>query len=213
MRYNLFALFLLIASVSGYAVDLQVRRGDLIFQASAASEFSKAINAAARQNHDSLTFCHVGIIDVDDDNTAFVIEAEPKNGVRRVSLNQFLAESDSLNGEPLVVVKRLNVPFSPDSVIATAMSFIGQEYDHAFIHDNGKMYCSELVYESYFDADGNHIFNAIPMNFRDSEGNMPQFWIEKYGKMGIPIPEGKPGTHPDTLSRDSRLTTISSGNL
>ena len=208
MRYSILSLLLFIATAIGYALDLPVRRGDLIFQASAASEFSQAINAAARQNPDSLTFCHVGIIDVDDDSTAYVIEAEPKHGVRRVSLKQFLAESDSLNGEPLVVVKRLTEPFMPESVIAKAMSFLGQEYDHAFIHDNGKMYCSELVYESYFDADGNHIFQAIPMNFRDSEGNMPRFWIEKYGKMGIPIPEGQPGTHPDTLSRDSRLTTI-----
>ena len=209
MRCSLLFVFIFLAAVSALAFDLPVRRGDLIFQASAVSEFSQAINAAARQNPDSLTFCHVGIIDVDDDGTAYVIEAEPKHGVRRVPLSQFLVESDSVDGNPLVVVKRLTVPFSPDAVIAKAMSFLGQEYDHAFIHDNGKMYCSELVYESYFDAQGQHIFQAVPMNFRDSEGNMPLYWIEKYGKMGIPIPEGKPGTHPDTLSRDSRLTNYS----
>lgn len=208
MRYNRLIIFLVLIVACNAAHGISPRRADLIFQASAGSEFSKAINAAARQNPDSLTFCHVGIIDVDNSGEAYVIEAEPKNGVRRVSLSQFLAESDSLNGEPLVVIKRLSAEFSPEDVIVRAMSFIGQEYDHAFIHDNGKMYCSELVYESYIDASGEHIFEAIPMNFRDSEGKMPQFWIEKYGKMGIPIPEGEPGTHPDTLSRDSRLNLV-----
>lgn len=208
IKISFIAILLLMINKVGYAFDVEVRKGDLIFQASAATEFSKAINTSARQPSDSLTFCHVAIIDVDDCGRVYIIEAEPKNGVRRVPVEQFIAESVQADGKPMVVVKRLTVPFSPDKVIANAMTFIGQDYDHEFMPDNDKMYCSELVYEAFLDEEGEHIFKATPMNFRNSNGEMPQFWIEKFGKMGVPIPEGELGTHPDALARTHFLITI-----
>ena len=70
------------------------------------------------------------------------------------------------------------------------------------------MYCSELIYESYRDFDGNRIFQARPMNFRDPDGNLPTFWEELFAKLNMEVPEGVEGTNPNDLSKDPRLQDI-----
>lgn len=69
------------------------------------------------------------------------------------------------------------------------------------------MYCSELVYESYLNEDGSHIFNAIPMNFRASDGSMPEFWTSLFARLGSPVPEGMPGTNPNSIARTENVFT------
>lgn len=212
MRYNfvitLFLFFIHVSCSTRSDVDNGFRRGDLIFQVSAGSEFSDAINSAACANPDSLIFSHVGIVDVDLVGEIYVIEAVPHDGVRRVGLKQFLADCDSASGKPLAQFRRLIVPFSPDSVISKATSYLGVPYDYAFLPGIDALYCSELVYEVYIDSVRNHIFETTPMNFRDSDGNMPAYWIDEYARMGIPIPEGEPGTHPNTLAHSPLLRIV-----
>ena len=77
--------------------------------------------------------------------------------------------------------------------------------------DNGAMYCSELVYECYLMCDGQHLFEAKPMNWRDKEGNLPQYWQEHFEKLGMPVPEGVPGTNPTDLSRSPQLHRAATG--
>lgn len=185
-----------------------LQRGDIVFQVCLPSEFVNAINEAACASKGELVYAHVGIIDIDSIGNITVIEAEPKNGVTITPWEQFLTDCDTLNGQPLAVVKRITEPFDTLAVINRAKSFLGQEYDHAFIHDNGKMYCSELIYCSYLRGDSTHIFEATPMNFRNSSGEMPEYWIEKYSRLGIPIPEGEPGTHPNDIAKSPLLTEV-----
>jgi hypothetical protein len=70
------------------------------------------------------------------------------------------------------------------------------------------MYCSELVYESYLNDKGQHLFDASPMSFRDSEGNLPQFWIDLYGRLGEEVPEGVDGTNPTEMSQSPILIEV-----
>ncbi len=70
------------------------------------------------------------------------------------------------------------------------------------------MYCSELIYESYRLDDGRALFSARPMNFRDADGNLPDFWRTLFEESGDPIPEGVPGTNPHELSKESVLTEV-----
>lgn len=70
------------------------------------------------------------------------------------------------------------------------------------------MYCSELVYESFLRRDGSHLFTAIPMNFRDKDGNMPEFWTGLFAGLGRDVPEGEPGTNPNDMSRDPALQLV-----
>ena len=92
--------------------------------------------------------------------------------------------------------------------IESAKGHIGEPYDWSFRPDNGKMYCSELIYECYINDDGTHLFNAKPMNFRDEEGNMPLFWIELFEKSGESIPEGVYGTNPNDMSKEPFLKEV-----
>lgn len=197
------ALALSFISIWGYSSDFEPRKGDLLFQGEGRSEFSSAI-AAATVYGDSMTFVHVAIAD----GNGFVIEASPKNGVCLTPLDDFLAESPRIDGKPAVVVKRIKWEFPVNKAIDAAMSHLGEPYDWTYLPDNGKMYCSELVYEAFSLDDGSHLFRQKPMNFRDKDGVMPPFWTELYQSYGMEVPEGMDGTNPNDLSRDVSLEEV-----
>ena len=49
------------------------------------------------------------------------------------------------------------------------------------------------------------------MNWRDKERNLPQYWQEHFKKLGMPVPEGVPGTNPTDLSRSPQLHRVATG--
>ena len=81
-------------------------------------------------------------------------------------------------------------------------------YDYSFRPDNGKFYCSELVWECYRTSDGSPIFTAHPMNFRAEDGTLPQFWTELFARRGESVPEGVPGTNPNDMSQERTLREV-----
>lgn len=182
------------------------REGDLLFQVAGVSEFSSAI-AGATAMRDSLKFVHVAMVALEY-GVPYVIEATDGKGVVATTLESFLASSHCLNGRPGVVVMRVGIDFSAGDAVKRARSHLGEDYDWAFLPDNGKMYCSELIYESYRRRDGTHLFTARPMNFRDAEGNMPEFWTSLFKKQGMSVPEGIPGTNPNDISKEPFLTEV-----
>ena len=178
-----------------------LRSGDLIFQVEGISDFSKAISEATAPA-DSLKLVHVALIEVTQDSVN-VIEADPQNGVRCTPLKDFLTHN------PAVIVKRLNIDFPVSLVIENAKKHLGEPYDWSYYPDNGKMYCSELIYDSYINFDGTKIFEAQPMNFLAPDGSMPKFWEDLFNDLGEPVPQGLPGSNPNDLSKDERLVTVS----
>nr|WP_290016064.1 YiiX/YebB-like N1pC/P60 family cysteine hydrolase [uncultured Alistipes sp.] len=183
-----------------------LRTGDLLFQAGRESAMGGAIKAATG-NDCELQFTHVGIA-VISSRADSVLEATSDGGVRMTVLSDFLNKSARLNGRPVVVAKRLKDTAGIAAAVARARTFLGQPYDYSFRPDNGKLYCSELVWESYLAPDGRRLFPAQPMNFRAADGSMPPFWNELFAKLGEEIPEGLPGTNPNDMSRDTSLTEV-----
>ena len=184
----------------------QLRSGDLLFQVGRESAMSGAIMAATGKSEE-VKFTHVGIA-VISSRADSVLEATSDGGVRMTALSDFLNKSARLNGRPVVVAKRLKDTAGIAAAVARARTFLGQPYDYSFRPDNGKLYCSELVWESYLDPDGRRLFPAQPMNFRAADGSMPPFWSELFAKLGEEIPEGLPGTNPNDMSRDTLLTEV-----
>lgn len=183
------------------------QNGDIIFQITPNSDFSDAItNATAWE--DSIKFSHVAMIALYEDGTPYIIEASPKYGVCITEWDDFLDNSMKIKGKPGVVIKRLKIDFPQEEVIVRALKCIGEPYDWSYYPNNGEKYCSELIYDTYLDKNGEHIFKAHPMNFRDSDGNIPIFWIDLFEKLGKPIPEGVPGTNPNDLSKDPLLMEV-----
>ena len=200
LRTSLIFIAILIYGSSNACI---LKRGDLLFVVEEESAFSEAI-ASATGDSLNITYIHVAIFD----NENRIIEATPKCGVRAISLDKFLSSAPEINGFPGVVVMRITEKFPVDKVIENAESHIGEAYDWHFMPDNGEMYCSELVFESYKDELGNHMFGNHPMNFRNQDGTMPDFWISLYKKLGEPIPEGEPGTNPNDMSKEKILMEV-----
>lgn len=196
LLWTAFAGLLFSACADG---DFSLQAGDLVFRIAGEEGMSSAVAASTAWN-DSLKFDHVAIVAVGD-GKPYIIEAAPDGGVRRTSWEEFIESGGA-------VVMRVNVDFPVDMAIERASGFIGQDYDWHFLPDNGKLYCSELVWESYLYADGSRLFEALPMNFRDSDGNMPVFWEELFRRFGEPVPEGVPGTNPNDMAKSPCLTFV-----
>lgn len=199
MKNYLTIIFLLLSiGISGdlsAQIDFKtLRSGDLLFVSD-----TSGMGLAIQQSTGNYT--HVAIVERDGDSL-FIIDATRKRGVARRPIEKNFAYKMP------TVAYRLNVPFDPDAVIARAKSFIGQPYDDSFLPDNGMMYCSELVYEAYLDANGKHLFHSQPMNFRDKRGKMPKYWKKHFRELGISIPEGVEGTNPSDLSKSPLLIKV-----
>lgn len=216
------------------------KEGDLLFCITGDSPMSKAISEAT-STPDSLSYDHVAMVCFDN-GKPFVIEACPKDGVRRISLEEFLAERLSVknkatesrsfcggkkglwtkgrrrlggeNGNSAggkgagVVVMRVNCDFSVKEAVHRAESMLRLPYDWSYLPDNNKLYCSELIYESYLNPAGDHIFQSRPMNFLSPDGTFPQFWTELFSTLGEEIPQGTPGTNPNDLAHESCLVEV-----
>lgn len=180
----------------------QPQTGDLIFEIATDSEMSQAISEATAIG-DSIKFTHVGIIEIDPDGRTNVIEATGKYGVVITPIDTFM-----LKAKAGAVIKRLNIDYPIEKTIKRAKKYLGKGYDWWYLPDNEEIYCSELVEKSYLKEDNTPIFTTIPMNFRDSEGNMPQFWQDLFSRLGKPIPEGVQGTNPTQISHNQALIHI-----
>ena len=174
--------------------------GDLLFFKDQNSQMEKAI----RESTGSYT--HVALLEVDSNGGRWMIEASPENGVRRVKSSDW--DGGFFTQYGYYDAYRLVEPFDTAAVIARAKSFIGQPYDDTFLPDNGKLYCSELIYEAFLDSTGNHLFRNKPMNFRDHRGKMPKYWKKHFKGLGIPVPEGVPGSNPTDLSKSEKLKRV-----
>ncbi len=169
--------------------------GDLLFVRSKDSEMEKAISASTGE------YTHVALVEILNGHT-FVIEADRQKGVQRIQFYEWEQEyADQYD------VFRLTQPFDTADVISRAKRFLWEPYDDAFLPDNGKLYCSELIYECFW-KDGEHLFEAKSMNWRDADGNIPEYWTEHFRKLGVPVPEGVLGTNPTDLARSPLLRKL-----
>lgn len=165
--------------------------GDLVFTADTINDMAKAISESTG------AYTHVAIVERDEENNLWLIEAVPDSGVHRLPLAALAGASKSR-----IAVCRLDMPFDTAAVITRAKNYIGRPYDDAFLPGDDRLYCSELVCESY------RLFHTSPMRFRDSRGRMPRFWKQHYRRLGMPIPEGQPGSNPADLALSPLLKTM-----
>ncbi len=198
--FSLVILFLTACTNGAYTP----REGDLLFVATSSTDFSKAITDATTWD-DSLKYSHVAMV-AEENGGYYVLEASSERGVVRTEWDDFVRTSAS--GESCIVGMRLAVDYPVKEAVARAKAHLGEPYDWSYLPDNGKMYCSELIYESYRAADGSPLFTARPMNFRDADGNLPVFWIRLFEELGESIPEGVLGTNPNDLAKEGILVEV-----
>lgn len=207
---SVFVATVLATSCGRSAQDL--RNGDLIFVGIPAdydadnTSMDAAISAATGKRG-QLNITHVAIAEVSDDGI-WSIDATPKNGVARRSLEAFLEENKQEDGSsPVYVVKRVN-GVDADAAVARAKALCGRAYDLRFLPDNEDLYCSELIQKCYLDERREPVFESQPMNFLAADGTMPPYWEQLFRELGIDVPQDVPGTNPQRMSESARLKTV-----
>ena len=208
---RLFVMIAAVALLAGCAAEKKaVRSGDLLFVAIPAdysldsTDISSGIAAATGDG--KLNYIHTAILEVSGDTT-WVIDATIKHGVDRHPYETFVSDFTLKDGSmPYLEVMRIKD--GPRELVANAKKHLGEPYDIWFAPDNGAMYCTELVRDCYLDADGNKLFEAAPMNFKDSSGEMPKYWIQLFERIGSQIPQGEEGTNPQDMRQSPLLEFV-----
>lgn len=206
MRKSLIYIGIAFSVISCATSGFRPQEGDLLFQMNESTPMSDAI-ADATDHPGADNFTHVAIA-VSRNGADSVLEASPQDGVRIVSLEEFLAASARVNGNPGVAVMRLRDTTGVAKAVVRACSHLGESYDFSYRPANSSMYCSELIYESYLAENGSPLFTARPMNFRTANGTLPRFWAELFEQLGEPVPEGIPGTNPNDMAKEKILKEV-----
>jgi hypothetical protein len=206
MKYPLILLFLLLGMnvKSSAQQKIQLKSGDLIFQDLDCGGMCDAIEAVT-QGYDGHKFSHVGLVNRMG-KTITVIEALG-GGVRMIPLDSFVKRTKNT-----MYVGRVKKQYTRyvKKAITFSVKQIGLPYDDAFIYNNGKYYCSELIYDAFLYANHNKPFFTLePMTFKKpSSSEYFPVWVDYYKKLGTAIPEGKPGCNPGGLSRSDKIDIV-----
>lgn len=182
---------------------IKLQSGDLLFREKSSGNISEAIDKVT-QTSGATHFSHVGLVEATDTGI-MVLHASPKGGTCMISLEEFIhPEGESVT----VIAYRLKKEWQKAIPVAIekAHQMLGKPYNFSYILSDTAHYCSEFVYLA-FAADS--VFTLEPMTFKDPKTNESfPTWVEYYQKMGIEIPEGKPGCNPNGLAASGKLERL-----
>ena len=204
--FSFFIIILIFNSSCVKKAKTIIQEGDLLFQDLDSSPLCDGIEQVTSSFND-MSFSHIGIV-VNIDKEKYVLEAF--DGVDTVKLEKFLNRSLNKQNQPKVVVGRLKKDYQQliKSAISHGMTLIGLQYDEEFKINNGKFYCSELIYEIFlFANDNQEFFELKPMTYKLNGETLP-IWKEYFQKLNILIPENEPGINPGGISLSSKINII-----
>lgn len=200
---SIVALLILICFLS-IAKAQNYQTGDLLFQNLDCGDLCNAIESVTT-GYNKQSFSHIGLVYKRNDSI-YIIEAIGKD-VHLTPIASFASRSE----HPLLH-SRLKSEYH--YLIPKAIEFSllqqGVAYDDEFLYNNGKYYCSELIYDAFaFANNGKAFFELEPMTFKQP-GSADYFpvWISYYKQLGIDIPEGKPGINPAGISRSKQIQIL-----
>lgn len=185
------------------------QNGDLLFQDLDCGPVCDAIESVTQGIYGA-NLSHIGMVVYKNDK-CMVLEAISA-GVVLTPLDDFLSRSHDSLGHPKVIVGRLKKDYRDLIVKAIDESkyYIGKPYDDLFDITNDSYYCSEMLYLIFKNANNNNeIFSLVPMTFKKPGTSefFPQ-WIDYFNERNQPIPEGKPGINPGSMSRSKAIEIV-----
>jgi Permuted papain-like amidase enzyme, YaeF/YiiX, C92 family len=157
-------------------------------------------------------FSHIGFVCSVNDSL-YVIEAIGPD-VHLTKVQEFINRNKDAQNKPKIVVMRLQNDYQALVQPATlfCLKQLGKAYDDTFIYDNGKYYCSELLYDAFKSANKNQaFFDLQPMTFIDPETKQTfPAWTQYYNDLKFAIPEGLLGCNPGGIANSPKLTVVHS---
>lgn len=197
-------LIVLLFSTTVFAQQTQFVEGDLIFQNLSCGPLCDAINEVT-YGYEDHNFNHMGMV-VNYKDTLQVVEATWPQ-VCITPLDDFLAKTK----EPMYL-GRLKPQFRKLIPQATAFAIeqVGVPYDENYLYQNGKYYCSELIYDAFKKANKNKsFFYLYPMTYKSKyTGEYFPVWEEYFLKLNQEIPEGQIGCNPAGMSLSQKITIV-----
>ncbi|MBP6001065.1 MAG: hypothetical protein KA513_02390 [Flavobacterium sp.] len=198
---------LLFVSLAGFSQKLTLKSGDFLFQSMNCGPLCEAINEVT-SGYQGRDFSHLGLVYLKNDSI-YVIEAAGTE-VKITPFETF----KTYTTEKMYVgrLKRKYRALIPEA-IAFALQQIGVPYDEEYVYNNGKYYCSELLYDAFLHANKKPFFELFPMTFKSPKSNeFFEVWAEYYKKLHMEIPEGKLGCNPGGISTSAKLKIIGTVN-
>ncbi len=187
-----------------FAQKTSFKEGDFIFQNLNCGPLCDAINEVTF-GHNNLNFNHIGMI-IEHKGNLQVIEATWPE-VMITPLDEFLNKTPNTMylGRVLPKYEKL-IPAAK----AFSLQQIGVPYDINYLYNNGKYYCSELLYDAFKNANKNKdFFKLYPMTYRSkNDGNFFPVWVDYFEKLNQPVPEGDLGCNPAGMSLSKKITII-----
>ncbi len=187
----------------GFAQQIPLKNGDLIFQSINCGPLCDAINMVT-QGYKGIDFNHMGMVVIKADEV-FVLEASG-TAVKLTPYKDFKEKTTM----PMYV-GRLKKRFR--SLIPEAITFglqqLGKPYDNEYLYNNDKYYCSELIYDCFLNAKGKPFFKLFPMTYKAPNSNTYfPVWDTYFKNLGMEVPEGKLGCNPGGISTSKKLDVL-----
>ncbi len=133
-----------------------------------------------------------------------------------IDSNIDLSSTSDIKCELITVPARLKKEYRYliKPALKNAQKYINMDYDYEYLPNNNKVYCSELIYLIFKEANnGIPLFKAKPMTFKiyNKEKDSSYFsplWVSHYNKLHMPIPEGIIGTNPADMAKSDVIELL-----
>lgn len=193
--------------------DAGLKSGDLLFigiPMDYGEEDMAGAIADATGGAEEINYIHTAILQMDGEGQAWIIDATLAHGVDRHPIDTMFSDFvlHRIDDQVTFEVMRLKDDSEAAQYAAAARAMVGEGYDLYFSPANGKHYCTELVYDVYVADDGKHLFECVPMNFLNEEGQMPAYWEKLFAQLGESVPQGMPGTNPQQMHASPLLQHV-----
>lgn len=192
------------ATASAQSGKSQLAEGDIILQRIPCGNLCQAIieTTPCQENH---PYNHCGIVHIKN-GQAVVIEAIGK-AVKETPIDTFLKREKTGTISIARLKKKYRKAIAPAVVKATA--YEGTPYDNVFLPGDNALYCSELVWETYKQPNGQPMFPLQPMTFKSPKtGETYPAWTDYYKDLNQPIPEGQPGINPCAIANAPQVELL-----
>lgn len=184
----------------------KVKSGDILFIEAKKENLSGAISRVTKSEETSISYDHIGIVEVENGNK-FILHSTTGKGSVKENLKQFLKRNKKDKRTQSLYRLKDNYHYCITKAIENANSMLGKPYNFSYILNENSYYCSDFVERSFRDCS---IFELKPMTFINPETNkIDDFWQEFYKKQNLEVPEGQLGCNPNGLSQSDKIEKIS----
>lgn len=191
------AFALLSSALADETTKYALQEGDIVFTSSARGQGRAIIDATGSR------YTHCGIVLIQNGKMMVLEAVEP---VSITPLERFV----SFTVPGTFMARRLKFPVEPAAYKAAkawGKSMVGKKYDHQFLWDDERMYCSELVWKIYKKAG---VRLCEPNQLGDYALDKPsvrQAIVEKYGSLEK-LPKNEKVVAPSDLALSALLVEV-----